>query len=136
MSNAKCQIEMQMQSAENSSFIRHSAFGIRHCSGRIWTTLIIVLTTIGVIFLVCLKYLPRAVDAWNHTDVPGRKLLGAVTLLLAGVLLFFLLVMLWLAIRYARPRKPAGKTVTKYIDAWAESGKRMETPPKEDEEQN
>jgi len=136
MPNAECQIELPPQPGKHSSYIRHWAFGIRHCSARIWASLVFALTAIGVILLVCLAYLRPAVDAWNHADVHGRKLLAAVAMLLVAVLLFFLLVMLWLAVRFARPRKPAGKTVTKYIDAWAESGKRMKTPPKEDEEQS
>jgi len=125
MPNADC----QLKKAKPPLFNRQ-----RHA--RIWITLIIVLTAISVIFLVCLKYLPRAADAWNHADMHGRKLLALMAVLLVGVLLFFLLVMLGLAVRYSRPRKPTGKTVTRYIDAWAESAKRMKTPPKEDNEQS
>jgi len=127
---ANCQLKKPGRPHSN----RQSAIGNRQCAARIWTTLVFALTAIAVVLLVCLEFLRPAVDAWNHADTHGRKMLAAVAMLLAGVLLFFLLVMSWLAIRFARPRKPAGKTVTKYIDAWTESGKRMKTPPQEDEQ--
>jgi hypothetical protein len=93
------------------------------------------------IFLVFLSryYLLPALDAVRHTNVPGRKELRAWSTLLLAIVLFILLVGLILTFRVGRfflPRPPAKRVRTKYVDAWAESGKRLETVSDEDEDED
>ena len=57
--------------------------------------------------------------------------------LLLFVLLFILFAGVVLTFRFGRlffPRANAPRTRTQYVDAWAESARRMETPPKENDE--
>lgn len=72
-------------------------------------------------------YLVPALSAVHGADASGRRQLSAVSALVLSVLLTVLLVVLMLAFRPHRfffPR--GGRTVikTKYVDAWAEAGKR------------
>jgi uncharacterized BrkB/YihY/UPF0761 family membrane protein len=80
-------------------------------------------------------YLLPALDAFNHADARGRKLLAVHALLVMSLVLFILVVSMILIFRVGRfffPGPPRVKTITKYTDAWAEAGKRLET--KKDEE--
>ena len=57
--------------------------------------------------------------------------------LLMFVLLFILFAGLVLTFRFGRlffPRPAAPRTKTQYVDAWAESARRMSVPPREDEQ--
>ena len=91
-----------------------------------------------VLFLILLLvvshwYLLPALDAFNHADARGRRLLGLHALLLMSLLLVILilfLVILFRVSRYFFPGPPRPRIKTKYVDAWAEAGKRMPPPPK------
>jgi hypothetical protein len=56
--------------------------------------------------------------------------------LVLAILLFILIAGMMLTFRIGRlffPRQTPPRTQTKYVDAWAESAKRMPVPPDEDE---
>jgi hypothetical protein len=79
-------------------------------------------------------YLLPALDASNHADARGRRLLGLHALLLMSLLLIILILFLVILFRMSRyffpgPSRPRIKT--KYVDAWTEAGKRMQPPPKQ-----
>ena len=80
-------------------------------------------------------YLLPALSASQAATQPARDRLAAEALLLLTILLIILLAGLMLTFKFHRlflfaAKPPAQKT--KYVDAWAEAGKRMEEP-KEDE---
>jgi hypothetical protein len=59
--------------------------------------------------------------------------------LLLFVLLFILFAGVVITFRFGRllfPRAAAPRTQTQYVDAWAESARRMQVPPEEDEEES
>jgi hypothetical protein len=87
-----------------------------------------------VVLLVVVShwYLLPALDDFNHADARGRRLLGLHALLLLSLLLVILilfLVILFRVSRYFFPGPSRPRTRTKYVDAWAEAGKRMPPPP-------
>jgi predicted permease len=78
-------------------------------------------------------YLVPALKAAAVADKPERRILAAHALLLMSVILVILMLALLLTFRIGRflfPT-PTKRTKTQYTDAWAESAKRMRTPPKE-----
>jgi 4-amino-4-deoxy-L-arabinose transferase-like glycosyltransferase len=82
---------------------------------------------------VAFYYLLPAMAAASDADDKGRKSLAAHSTLLLAVILVILLCMLVMTFRVGRwflPRKTEPRTRTKYVDAWAESARRMETPEK------
>ena len=81
-------------------------------------------------------YLLPAAAAASHADPARRKVLAAQAMLVLAVVLVILLVSLLLTFRvsrFFRPRPPTTIKPTKYVDAWAESGRRMKVPEKEQE---
>lgn len=83
-----------------------------------------------LIVIVSRYFLLPALDAYQSGDEAGRKLLSAHSALLLSLLLLVLISGLLLTFRIGRfffPRAAARRTQTKYVDIWAESGKR--TPP-------
>lgn len=100
----------------------------------------LLIFTVGLIVL-CVWYLLPAMETFfqaeQRGDKAGRKAISATAALLLSVLLLILLSGLVLTVRMGRfffPRKSAPRTRTKYVDAWAESGKRMQSPPPSDTE--
>ena len=80
--------------------------------------------------------IPGLEAAKNASPEEKRRLVAWFRLLLA-VLLFILFAGLVLTFRFGRlffPRASAPRTQTKYVDAWAESAKRMEPPPAEEDD--
>jgi hypothetical protein len=72
--------------------------------------------------------------AREQGDKHGAKAITATSALLLAVILVILIAGILLTFRIGRfffPRKTGPRTKTKYVDAWAESGKRMEVPPDE-----
>jgi hypothetical protein len=109
---------------------RHPRAGLAH-----WAVLVFMVGFAILIVGVSYYYLLPAMDAAaGATDTEKRRLTAYSRLLLA-VILFVLFVGLWMTFRVGRfffPRGQTGQRVkTKYVDAWAESAKRMETPPRE-----
>jgi hypothetical protein len=87
-----------------------------------------------VLAVVSNRYLLPAIEAARGADPAARKELAAISVLVLVLVLFCLLAILVLLFRPARllfPRNPPPRTRTRYEDAWSESARRMETPPKE-----
>jgi hypothetical protein len=72
--------------------------------------------------------------ARQQGDKHGTAAITATSALLLAVVLVILVAGVLLTFRIGRfffPRKTEPRTRTKYVDAWAESAKRMEVPPEE-----
>lgn len=101
--------------------------------GRIyWATLAFLSGFAVLIYVISDWYLLPAFDAARDADPAGKKSLAANAWLLLAVVLMILVCGILLTFRFGqfllpRPREP--RRPTKYVDAWAESGKRMPTPP-------
>jgi len=90
-----------------------------------------------VLFLVTDMFLIPAIRAASGADTIARKQLAAISALVLAIILTCLLAILMLVLRPGRfflPRKPEPKVRTKYVDAWAEAGQRLELPQEENEE--
>ena len=95
---------------------------------------------VGIVFLSTYYLLP-ALEAFTQAhrlgDQTGKKAISATSALLLSVILIILLSGLILTFRVGRfffPRNTPPRTRTKYVDVWAESGKRMQAPPVDEEE--
>lgn len=74
--------------------------------------------------------------ARQQGDKTGAQAITATSALLLAVILVILIAGILLTFRIGRfffPRKTEPRTKTKYVDAWAESAKRMEVPPDPEE---
>ena len=74
-------------------------------------------------------------EAKELGDKKGQKAISATSALLLAILLVILVAGLILTFRIGRfffPRQTAPRTRTKYVDAWAESAKRMQTPAEDE----
>ena len=85
-----------------------------------------------LITFIAWYYLIPAMDA-AHNATPGqRQQLSAYSLLLMAIILLIVFVGIVLTFRVSRfffPRPPhAPPARTKYVDAWAESARRLDTP--------
>ena len=92
-----------------------------------------VLLLIGV----CYYYLFPALKVVHDASKPERAQLRAWSALLLTILLITLGCGLILSFRFGRfffPRPWRPRTQTKYVDVWAEAGKRVEVPPEEEDE--
>jgi uncharacterized membrane protein YfcA len=86
-----------------------------------------------LLIIVGFYYLVPAMDAARNATPNQRRSLAAYSTLLLAVVLFVIFAGLFLTFRIGRfffPRKTPPRTHTKYVDAWAEAGKRL-TPPKD-----
>jgi hypothetical protein len=106
-------------------------------SGRTpWAVLVFLLGFAVLIAFVSFYYLMPAMDAALGATPKQRRHLAAYSWLLMALVLFILFVGLMMTFRIGRfffPRStpPAGKT--KYVDAWAESAKRISVPDEPDD---
>lgn len=85
----------------------------------------------ALVLLVSYRYLMPAIAAAKGADPAARKQLAAISALVLIVVLVCLLGMLVVLFRPGRmflPRKTEPRTRTKYVDAWAEAGKRLQPP--------
>lgn len=100
-----------------------------------WAVLAFLVAFVALLLAVTYLYLLPAFQAAAVADDAQKRQLKAVSLLVLAVVLFVLLAMLLLTLRPGRLllRRPAPRTRTSYVDAWAESGKRVEVP-REDED--
>ena len=92
----------------------------------------------AMILGVWLYYLVPALSAFTTATPDGRKRLGAYALLLMVVMLLlvgFLLVVTFRVSRFFFPRPRSPRTRTSYIDAWEESGRRLQTPPPDEKDE-
>ncbi len=87
-----------------------------------------------ILFLVTDLYLIPAIRVAQGADSLAKKQLAAISALVLAIILTCLAAILLLILRPGRfflPRKTAPKTRTKYVDAWAAAGERMEIPKDE-----
>ena len=102
-----------------------------------WSVLVFLVGFAALIVVVSYYFLFPAMEAASGhgvTDVEKRRLVAYSRLLLAVVLfvLFAGLVMTFRIGRFFFPRPTPPRTQTNYVDAWAESGRRVDVPPKAD----
>jgi hypothetical protein len=89
----------------------------------------------GLLVIVSHFYLIPALKAAHNADPARRKVLAADAMLILAVVLFVLLLGLLITFRigrFFRPRPPTPAKPTAYVDAWKESGRRMQTPEREE----
>jgi hypothetical protein len=108
----------------------------RHCrSGRIlWGTLAFMVGSAILIVVISRWYLLPAMEAARNAAPAERRALAAHARLLLSVVLFILVAGILMTFRFGRfflPRRGDGESPkpTRYVDAWAESARRMQTPP-------
>jgi hypothetical protein len=93
--------------------------------------------TLGLVGLTYYYLIPASrtfIDARRQGDRTGQHAITATSALLLAVILVILVTGLILTFRIGRfffPRKLPPRTKTKYVDVWAEAGKRVEVPPEE-----
>jgi hypothetical protein len=101
----------------------------------LWATLAFLAGFGVLIVLVSNYFLIPAADAARTADQAGKRQLSAVAMLMLAILLFIMLVGLLMTFRVRRffqPGEPVKRDKTEHIDAWAESARRMTTPPLDD----
>ena len=113
---------------------QHTDFPRRARAGRTYVAVVAYLLCFTVLLIVVSKiYLLPAMEASRDASPQEKKQLAAFARLMLAVVLFVLFAGLLIAFRIGRffiPRPLAGRKKTEYVDAWAEYGKRMATPPK------
>jgi hypothetical protein len=109
----------------------------RHAAKVHWSALVFLIFFTIVAFAVAFYAIkPGAAAAQTATEA-GKKHLVAWYGLLLSVLLFILFAGTLLSLRIGRfffPRSTPRPSETKYVDAWAESAKRVQVPPAEEDE--
>ena len=106
----------------------------RRRAGRIyWATLAFLLGFSVLIVFVSYYYLFPAMEATPDASPVERRQLAAHAWLLLTIILVILLSGMILTFRVGRfflpPRTSDKPKPTRYVDAWAESGKRLDPPP-------
>jgi hypothetical protein len=102
-----------------------------------WALILFLLGFFALLVIVSRYYLLPAFAVLEGASPTEKKWLSAASTLLLAVVLFTIAVGLVLVFRVRRyfvpPPRP--RTKTQYVDAWAESAKRLENaPPAEDDE--
>jgi hypothetical protein len=102
-----------------------------------WPALVFLAFFALLLVGVCYWYLLPALSASQAATQPARDRMAAEALLLLTILLIILLAGLLLTFKFHRfffssAKPPVQKT--KYVDAWAEAGKRMEEPSGDEDE--
>lgn len=112
--------------------LRHSRFR----AGRTpWAVLVFFIGFASLILFVSFYYLKPALPAALGAEPSERRVLAAYSWLLMAVILFVLLIGLAITFRIGRfflPRSTPPPAKTKYVDAWAESAKRVVVPDDSD----
>jgi hypothetical protein len=107
----------------------------RHAGRSLWPVLFFIAFFALGLAGVCKWYLLPAMDAFNGADDKGRRVLAAHALLMMSILLIMLVLLLMLTFRMGRmffPSPMVPRTKTKYVDAWAEAGKRLQEKKEDD----
>jgi hypothetical protein len=109
----------------------------RDRNGRIhWAAIVFLLVFVGLALWIAYYAMQPVAQVSQHaTDEEKRRIVAWFRLLLA-VLLFILIAGLILTFRFGRlflPRPTPPRAKTRYVDAWAESAKRVQVPPQEEE---
>jgi hypothetical protein len=102
-----------------------------------WALIVFLLGFVVLLLVVSHYYLLPAFTVVKGATPVERKWLSAASMLLMSVVLFTIIVGLILVFRVRRYflPPPAVRSKTQYVDAWAESGRRMEGAPPEDTEE-
>jgi hypothetical protein len=101
-----------------------------------WSALIFLSVFSIVLVAVAYYTLIPGLEAAKDASKQEKERLVAWYRLLLMVLLFILFAGTVLTFRFGRvffPRSPQARVKTEYVDAWAESAKRIEVPPAEPE---
>ena len=111
---------------------------IHHRAGRTpWAVLLFLFGFTVLIVLVSYYYLLPAMEAALGATPREKRGLAAYARLLLVIVLFILFAGLIITFRIGRfflPRSAPPPSTTKYVDAWAESAKRMKVPDTDDEQ--
>jgi hypothetical protein len=102
-----------------------------------WAVLLFFLGFAALITLVSFYYLMPAMDAALDADPKQRRGLAAYSWLLMALVLFIVFVGLMITFRFGRfffPRSAPPPSKTQYVDAWAESAKRISVPDESDDD--
>ena len=106
--------------------------------GRIyWATLAFLVGFAVLIYVVSDWYLLPALDAARDANQAEKRTLAAYSRLMLALVLVILLCGIVLTFRFGRfilPRNREPRRATKYVDAWAESARRVKVPPAPDED--
>ena len=105
--------------------------------GRTYVAVLVYMVVFALLVAAVSRfYLVPAMTLAQNASPDDRKRLGAQALLVMIVVLFALLGGLVLTFRVSRfffPRPTPPRRRTEYVDAWAESARRMKTPPADEE---
>ena len=105
-------------------------------AGRIlWATLAFMAGFAVLIVVVSHYYLLPALETFQGATRAEKRQLSAHSSLLLAIILFILVAGILLTFRFGRyfvPRLGEKPKPTKYVDAWAESAKRVSVPPRDD----
>lgn len=105
----------------------------------IWPAVFFLAGFFALLLAVCYWFLLPAFQLLNEADLKPtqKRQLVAVARLFLVVILFVIVALMLLAFRVGRwfvPHDSRPARPTEYPDAWKEAGRRMPTPPPEDEE--
>jgi hypothetical protein len=102
-----------------------------------WALLIFLLGFLALLIVVSRFYLLPALEAANRATPDEKRWLSAASMLLLAVILFTIIVGLLLVFRVRRhfTPPPRARTKTQYIDAWAESARRMPDAPNDPDDE-
>ncbi|HYE19018.1 MAG TPA: hypothetical protein VEA69_11270 [Tepidisphaeraceae bacterium] len=95
------------------------------------------LAVVGLAYYYLLPAAEAVVSAKQAGDHKGQRAISATAALLLAVLLIVLICGIFMTFRIGRyffPRNTGPRVKTQYVDAWAESAKRMPTPPPDSDE--
>ena len=104
----------------------------------VWATLAFMLGFALLIVVVSRWYLLPALEVFQNATGAERRQLSAHSSLLLAIILVILVAGILLTFRFGRyfvPRAGEPQKPTRYVDAWAESAKRVSVPPREDDTQ-
>lgn len=102
-----------------------------------WATLAFLFGFSVLIVFICYYYLFPAMEAARQATPQERRTLSVHATLLLAVVLVILLAGIILTFRIGRfffPGPVAKREQTKYTDAWAEAGRRLDPPEKSKDE--
>jgi H+/Cl- antiporter ClcA len=108
--------------------VQHPGTVRRHRMTRFLIATLAFTLGAGVVIVLAVRmYLLPAYEAWRSADPQQRDLISASSALLLALVLVVLLLLLVAAFgirRFFFPQPPSQRTQTRYIDAWAEAGRR------------
>jgi hypothetical protein len=99
-----------------------------------WSLLLFLLGFFALLVLITHQYLLPALQIIPNATTSEKRWLSVASALLLAVVLFVLGAGLVMIFRVGRffSRSSDARTTTKYVDAWAESGRRVSMQPTDD----